>query len=634
MRLPLFAPQLPEWVVNADYKIATTEQEIIDALQDLDSSEEIALDTETTGLSKQFDRVVGISMSGEIATGYYFPIRHNDTELNISQELVDKYLVPYINERDFVFHSSQYDLAMLSHEGMYPGVHADVVFIARVYNPLGNNRLKALGERELGLGVVELADLISDSDIKFNMFTPEYCFRYACQDSDLTLRLRRMWKDQDRVTPYIHQLEMDIIPVIRDMELQGFPVNIEKARVHAAQADTRLAELEKSIFDYAGMSFNIGASDQLGDVLFNKLGLTPGGKTKTGKPSVDKKVLKNMTGDHKIIPLLVEWKSLGKMKSSFYAPYFERLDKQQSSTIYSNFNPWAARTGRFGSNDVALQQVSKPIKEIFIPEKGHYLADCDYSQIEYRIFASMCKDPFMIQAYMEGRDLHEATADRIREYLGLSPDDEISEENRRKAKTLNFSVLFGSGYKNVAAQLGCSEQYAKELIDEYYEQFPAIAEWKEKMHMDAINNGYCETVFGRKRRIPELDVYSPELYEYTKTGLPYGASKETRTKFYRLLHGLRVAVNTPVQGSAADIFKVALRRYGKSIKTQLPVHLHAVVHDSFVFSVREDVEPVEFQGLIKGVMEIEIPDFVPLVIDCSFGYDWKNQVSLEKFQRR
>jgi DNA polymerase-1 len=239
----------------------------------------------------------------------------------------------------------------------------------------------------------------------------------------------------------------------------------------------------------------------------------------------------------------------------------------------------------------------------------------------------------MMNAFLSGKDMHTATAERLRKHLGLDETEPITDEKRKKAKTLNFSVLFGSGDRNVASQLQCSVKEARALIAEYYKQFPTVTAWKEQMHQAAIDKGYCETRFGRRRYISELDYYSPELYAYTKTGagLPRTADQWTKDKFYKLLHGLRIAVNTPIQGTAADIFKVALRRLDKEILQKMPVKLHAVVHDSFILSVDESVDPSHIESVLKSITEIKIPDYVPIVMDVKFGYNWKNMVKLDKF---
>ena len=633
MQLPLFKSRHPQWVEAANYQICRTRDEIVAALEYLRGKDILALDVETTGLEPYKDKLVGISISAEFGQGYYFPIRHIQPGVNIGQVLVENLISPFIGSRAFIFHNSKFDLQFLMKDGIYPKVMSDTLFLARIEDPFRDNGLKPLGESLLGLEVVELKDLVADDDYRFQYFTPQEAFRYACQDSDLTLRVHGILQDNKQLTEYIENLEMGIVPTIARMELNGFPVDIEKAKVHYSNASKRLTELEQAIYSHAGTSFNIGSGDQLADVLFHQLGLKSTSTTKTGKPSTGDKALKSIKGSHPIIELILEYKEQNKLISGFYGPYFERLDNQGSSRIYSQFNPTGARTGRFSSSNVNLQQVSPAVKEIFLCEPDHYLVEADYSQIEYRIFASMCQDPFMVEAYLKGEDFHEATANRIRTYLDIPDGGAISKDNRRKAKTLNFSVLFGSGDRNVASQLGCDQAEAKELIAEYYRQFPTISGWKEKMHRSAAEKGYCETAFGRKRFIPEMDMFNEELYRYTNpdVGLPYRASDITKDKFYKLLHGMRVAVNTPVQGTAADIFKVALRRLDKHVLSQIPVILHAVVHDSYIMSVHKSVDPAEFKALLEKIMEIEIPNFVPIVMDVEFGHDWKNVMSLEKF---
>lgn len=631
MQIPLFKPPVPRWIQEADYHLCKTREDVEFALDSLLEGEFIALDTETSGLSVFAHKLVGISMSNRVGSAYYFPLGHERGD-NLPESVVQDLLVPFIDDRSFVFHNGQFDVGFLQNRGMKPKVLSDTLFLARSYDFRRDNRLKPLGESMLGLEVIELKDLSAGSDFNFSYFTPEYAYRYACQDADLTYRLYLQLRKQDKVTDYIHRLEMDIVPAIAAMETIGFPVDLEKAKVHHYNTKVNLVELEEAIYSFAGMSFNIGSSDQLAFVLFDKLKLTSTRQTDSGKVSTNDKALKDIEESHPIVPLLIKWRKLQKMDSSFYTPYFRRLDDQGVSRIYSHFNPMGARTGRFSSSDANLQQVSPPVKEIFVPEKGCYLVDADYSQIEYRIFASMCKDPFMIQAFLDGKDMHWATTDRLRHVLGLEPDEEISEAVRKKGKTLNFSVLFGAGDRNVASQLQCSVPEAKALIEEYYKQFPTVSEWKERMHRDAVSKGYCETRFGRRRYISELDYFDESLYEYTKTGLPRGADKWTKDKFYKLLHGLRIAVNTPVQGTAADIFKVALRRVDREILQKYPVKLHALVHDSFIFSVDESIDPEWFAEKLCSITEIPIPDYVPILMDTKFGYNWKNMSKLDRFK--
>lgn len=633
MQIPLFKPPVPQWIEEAGYNLCITDAEVKNALNQLDSGEFIALDVETSGLKAFRDKLVGISMSSGVGQGFYFPLNH-ERGVNIDPDVFETWLVPFISNRSFVFHNGQFDYGFLQKAGMTPTILSDTLFLARSYDYRRDNRLKPLSESMLGLDVIELMDLSEGDNFNFAYFSPEESYLYACQDADLTYRLYLQMRNQEKVTDYIHRLEMDIVPPIASMESLGFPVDLAKAKVHHQTTRDRLKELEAAIHSYAGMSFNIGSSEQLIYVLFDKLGLQPTRHTDSGKISTGEKSLKDIKNDHPIVPLLLEWREMQKMDSSFYTPYFRRIEDQGVSRIYSHFNPLGARTGRFSSSDVNLQQVSKSVKEIFVPEDGYYLVEADYSQIEYRIFASMCRDPYMMQAFMDGKDMHLATTERLRPFLGLGPDEEITDDIRKKGKTLNFSVLFGSGDRNVAGQLQCSVQEARALINAYYEQFPTVADWKERMQRDAVAAGYCETKFGRRRYISQLDYFDESLYQYTKTGLPRDADQHTKDRFYKLLHGLRIAVNTPVQGTAADIFKVALRRLQRDVLSKMDVKLHAIVHDSFIMSVHESIDPEEFTNKLRSITEIQIPDYVPILMDVKFGYNWKTLVELEEFKEK
>jgi len=631
MQIPLLAPTYPEWIRNADYSICKTKEEVQSAFEKLEEHNVIALDTETTGLNPNEDRLVGLSLSGKIGEAFYIPINHSGEDENIGNEATE-ILKSFLRSKAFLFHNAKFDYKFLLELGVEVDIMCDTMFLAS-YLSLERKGLKYLGANLLGLETVEITDLIQatskKSNINFNYLPPEKCYEYACQDADLTLRLFYTLNPKAQVPDFIMKLEMDLIPIIAEMELNGFPIDLPKAEQHNENVKKRLEVLKKEITADAGIEFDIDSPAQLAGILYERLGLKSTRTTAKGSPSTGIAALKDLKDSHPIVEKLIEWRKLTKLSNAFYGRYFSDLEKTGSNNIYSNFHPWGTRSGRFSSSDVNLQQVSKEVKEIFVPSPGHYLIEADYSQIEFRVFASMSKDPTMMRACIEERDMHRATAAMVFD----KSEEAITDFERQKGKTLNFSILFGAGPANVADQLGISKYEASQLLDKYLDKMPEIKSWKEKTERFAGENGYCETAFGRKRSINEMS-YFDRYYSLMKYDRKVYLTPEDKDKIRVLSHGLRIAINTPIQGTAADIFKIALRRLHRSLLSKTDIKLMAVVHDSVILSVPKNINPRTVYLKLKEAMEFTIEGFVPIKIDIEFGKNWKTTSPLEEFMEK
>ena len=629
MQIPLIKPTIPDWIRQADYSIVVDLVAAEGMIKDLESCPLVALDTETTGLNTRKDELVGISLCGKVGKAYYIPIRHKYG--NIDRGILKSVIYPYLESNKFIFHNSKFDYQVLLKEGIEVGIENDTFFLAS-YLDLHRRKLKELGVDLLSLDTITLEDLIQSrkkSDgFRFDYFAPDYAYEYACQDADLTLRVYHSLVDVAAVPPKLLQLELDLIPIITYMEWNGFAVNLQKAQVHHQLTRDKLEEVRETVHRMAGFEFDIASPQQLSYVLFEKLGLKSPYETPKGKPSTNEASLQEMEGAHPIIAKILEFRKLAQLMGLFYDPYVSTISQTGESRIFSNFHPWGTATGRFSSSGPNLQQVPKTVREIFIPELGHYLVEADYSQIEYKVFASLCKDPTMVAACEAGMDMHKATAAMM---FDKDPED-VTDQERNQGKTLNFSILFGAGPGKLCKAFGISMDKAVKLRDTYFEKLPSVKSWKEQTEIEAGKNGYCETVFGRRRIISEME-YFKDYYQYFQTPkLRRGLSDEDVEKVRRLGHGLRIAINAPIQGTAADIFKTALRRLYNRVLSGGQVRLLAIVHDSVILSVPMDINPRIIYEKLKECMELNIPDFVPIKVDVKFGQNWKNMVDMETFE--
>ncbi len=395
------------------------------------------------------------------------------------------------------------------------------------------------------------------------------------------------------------EIEMPLLPVLLDMELTGIKIDIEFMRKLSAEILERMREVEKEIYQIAGIEFNIASPKQLREVLLERLKLPLGKKKKTGF-STDAEVLEALAPQHEIARKILEWRELSKSKGTYIDVLPKLADKK--GRVHTSFNQCITATGRLSSSEPNLQNIpirgewAKKIRQAFIAEEGYLLVSADYSQIELRILAHISGDKALIEAFQRGEDIHILTASSI---FGV-PLEQVNEELRRKGKTVNFGIVYGISELGLAKELGISEEKAREYIDQYFQRFPGVKEYVARTIEGATKDGYVRTILGRKRPLPELL-----------------SSNKMRREF-----GKRAAINAPIQGSAADLIKLAMIRIHKKFKERnLPARLLLQVHDELLIEVREDMVE-EAKGILKEEMENVYPLSVPLVVKIGEGINW------------
>jgi DNA polymerase-1 len=436
-------------------------------------------------------------------------------------------------------------------------------------------------------------------------FDPEEVRVYACEDADITLRLYKILGDKlanDELNEIAEQLEFPLIEVLAKMEMNGILLDREMLEKLSASLRDELLELEQKIYDKAGTEFNINSPKQLGEVMFDKMGLPAGKKTKTGQYSTAESVLKKLAKDYEMPDFILEYRALSKLKST-YVDALPKLINDETGRIHTDFNQHIAATGRLSSSNPNLQNIpirtkrGREIRKAFIADEGFKLLSADYSQVELRVIASMSGDENMIQAFNNDEDIHSRTA---KEIFDLDSLDDVTSDHRRKAKEVNFGIPYGVSAYGLANRLGISNDEGKKMIDQYFERFPGILEYINETKAFAKEHGYVKTLMGRRRYISDIN-----------------ASNWNRRSFAE-----RTAINMPIQGTAADIIKQAMIDIQKYLESnELHTRMLLQVHDELIFEVPEDETdsvPQKLKELMESAYELDCP----LKVDMGLAKNW------------
>jgi DNA polymerase-1 len=428
---------------------------------------------------------------------------------------------------------------------------------------------------------------------------------YACQDADLTLQLSSLfWPKvkEKKLDSLYRKFELPLIEVLADMEMWGVKIDTKALKKLSSELEYELGHLRKKIYDISGEEFNINSPQQLAHILFDKLSLPASRKTKMTKSySTNVNILQELAPKYPIAQHTLEYRQLTKLKSG-YADSLPLLLNPETGRIHTSYNQTVTATGRLSSSDPNLQNIpvrgdlGLRFREAFIPAQGHLFLSADYSQIELRVLAHLSKDPSLIETFLHDRDVHEETAERVFGSTSILPD----QEKRRRAKIINFSMVYGASAFSLAKELETSTSEAQDFIDLYYEKYPKVHEFLEKKVKDAQKKGFSETLFGRKRQVPELQ------------------HKDKMTQ----QAGRRIALNTPIQGSAADLMKKAMIDIWREMKKKgLQSKMILQVHDELVFEV-PDKEKDEVEILVQERMENVFRLKAPLKVHLSWGVNW------------
>ncbi len=591
-----------------EYHLADTPEKRAALIAQLAQETSICFDSETTNIDANLAELVGLSFSIKPHTGWYVPIPADQKE---AKAVVDEFRPIFENEKiEKIGQNIKYDALMLKWYGVQlKGTWYDTMIVHYLMEPELRHGMDYLSETYLKYSPVSIETLIGKGAKQLSMrdVRVERVAEYAAEDADVTLQLRNYFAPklkEEGLQELYDTMEEPLIKVIVDMEFEGIRIDGDYLREYSVELGRSIAALEQKIYEDAGMQFNIASPKQIGEVLFDKMKIPyKGAKTKTGQYSTDEAKLAELAAEFPFVAEILNHRGLSKLKST----YVDALPLQvnpKTGRVHSSFNQALAATGRLSSNNPNLQNIpiktpeGAKVREAFIPrDENHVLLSADYSQIELRLIAEISGDEAMIEAFQKGQDIHRATAAKV---YGV-PYEEVTSEQRRNAKTVNFSIIYGAGATNVSQQLGIKRTEAKELIDNYFKQYQGLNSYMEKTVEGARENGYVKTLLGRRRYLRDID---------SRNSLARSVAE-------------RVAINTPIQGTAADLIKAAMINIHRALgATDLTTKMILQVHDELVFDVPND-EVDKVKPIIEELMRNAIPNLkVPILVEMGTGKNW------------
>ena len=584
-------------------------QELLAALQ---KETRFAFDTETTGLDPLRADLVGLSFAVNPGSAWYVPVAHR--YLGVPEQLPLENVLAAIRplltspQHLKIGQNLKYDILVLARAGVeVTGPLYDTMLASYLANPAAKSHgMDNLAAELLDYRTISYREVAGSgkNQICFDEVEVEKATVYAAEDADITLRLyeklRPMVAEQQQEKLF-NDVEMPLLQILAGMEQAGIRIDPDLLGRLSAELEKKMAVLEKQIHQMAGGPFNIGSPKQLGEVLFERLGLSKGKKTKTGW-STDVEVLNNLAEEHEIAAKILDYRSLAKLKGT-YTDALPKLIHPETGRIHTSFNQAITATGRLSSSDPNLQNIpirteeGRRIREGFIPSESCLLLSADYSQVELRILAHMADESALKEAFARGEDIHRRTASEV---LGLFPEM-VTDEQRRQAKAINFGVIYGMSAFGLAKQLGIGRREAQQFIDTYFDRYPGIRTFMDSCIDEARDKQYVTTLLGRRCAIPEIN---------SKNGAVRGYAE-------------RNAINYPVQGSAADIIKVAMVHIARRLAAEgMKTRMLLQVHDELVFDVPE-AEQEEVSALVREEMEGAVELTVPLLVEVGIGRNWR-----------
>ena len=593
--------------IDTDYQLVDTEEKRREFIQKLLTTEILAIDTETTGTEPMEAELVGMSFSDAENRAWYVPVPPDREE---ALKIVNELRPLYENAQSVkVGQNIKYDMIVLQNYGVrVQGPLFDTMIAHYVLQPELRHNMDYLAEIYLHYRTIHIDQLIGPrgkGQKNMRDLTPTEVYRYACEDADVTLKLKNVLEKELKaqgVEHLFYEIEMPLVPVLVNIESNGVRLDTEALKQSAAHFNARIRQIEEDIYALAGETFNIASPKQVGEVLFDRLKLMQKPKkTKTGQYVTSEEVLESLRGKHDIVGKILEHRGLKKLLGT-YVEALPQLINPRTGRVHTSFNQAVTATGRLSSSNPNLQNIpirdedGKEIRKAFIPDDGCEFFSADYSQIELRIMAHLSQDPNMIEAFVKGHDIHAATAAKIYK-IGIN---EVTSDMRRKAKTANFGIIYGISVFGLAERMNVSRQEAKELIDGYFATYPCVKAYMDRSIDVAREQGYVETIFHRKRYLPDINSRNAVVRGYAE----------------------RNAINAPIQGSAADIIKVAMARiYQRFQSNNLKAKMILQVHDELNFSV-PTAEKELVQKIVIEEMENAYRMHVPLKADCGWGKNW------------
>ena len=598
--------------VKNSYKCITTKEGLKKLIKDATKAETVAIDTETTGLDYIDSELVGISLSFKAGEGFYIPIGHKDDSTpQLALDYVLAELKPLLenNDKKFIGQNIKFDKNVLSKYGVnISSIKNDTMMMSYVLDASATrHNLDALASFYLGYKTSTFEEVAGKGvkQVTFDQVPIEAATNYAAEDADITLRLYDELSPKlesiDSLNKLNEEIEIPLIEVLSNMERNGAILNAKILNAQSKDLESRIKKLEKKAYKIAGEEFNLGSTKQLREIFFEKLGYKVIKKTPGGQPSTDEKVLAELAEEYELPKVLLEHRTLSKLKST----YTDKLPDQISSLsgkVHTSFHQAVTTTGRLSSSDPNLQNIpirtedGRRIRQAFEPSKGNKFISADYSQIELRVMAHLSKDPGLLSAFQDGEDVHSKTASEVFN-VGI---DDVTPDLRRNAKAINFGLIYGISAFGLGKQLSITRNLAAEYMAMYFEKYPRVKEYMESTKESASQNGYVETLFGRRLYLREINASNPMRRQASE----------------------RAAINAPVQGTAADIMKIAMIKMHQSLekeKSQAQIILQ--VHDELILDTPEKEIDKVVNLTTEAMMGAAQLD-VPLEIDIGIGDNW------------
>ncbi|MDK2597119.1 DNA polymerase I [Pseudoalteromonas obscura] len=606
------APQ-PEIVGN--YETILTSEQLNIWVEKLKGAEVMAFDTETTSLDYMQADLVGMSFAVEAGEAAYLPLTHDymGAPEQLDKQLVFELLQPILEDHSIkkVGQNLKYDKSVLARAGItLNGIEFDTMLESYVFNSVGTRHdMDSLALKFLGHKNISFEDIAGKGkkQLTFNQIELEKAAPYAAEDADITLRLHQhLWplvEKEASLVSVFRDIELPLINVLSDMERTGVKIDSTMLGEQSLEIEKRLAELEQEAYELAEEEFNLSSTKQLQAILFEKQGLPILKKTPKGAPSTAEEVLQELAHDYPLPKLIIEHRGLAKLKST-YTDKLPKLINDETLRVHTSYHQAVTATGRLSSTDPNLQNIpirneaGRRIRQAFVADENHVILAADYSQIELRIMAHLSQDKGLLSAFAEGKDVHSATASEVFSV----PLEDVTSDMRRKAKAVNFGLIYGMSAFGLARQLDIPRNEAQHYMDKYFERFPGVLEYMESTREKAAEQGYVETLFGRRLYLPDIKARN-------------GARRKAAE---------RAAINAPMQGTAADIIKKAMIKVHQWLQehSQDEIKLLMQVHDELVFEVKAD-KVTEFSEHICCLMSEAAALDVPLVVEADHGDNWE-----------
>ena len=606
------APATPE--IETNYQTITTDAELDAWLQRLAKAPLFAFDTETTSLNYSQAEIVGVSFAIEPGEAAYVPLAHDylgaPEQLDRDQTLAK--LKPLLEDPSHhkVGQNLKYDKNVLANHGItLEGIAEDTMLESYVLNSVASRHdMDSLARKYLGLDTIKFETIAGKGakQLTFNQIDLEQAAPYAAEDADITLRLHQTLRPRldglGRLAEVYNTIELPLVPVLSRMEQRGALVDAERLAVQSKELAARMEELQAAAYEEAGEEFNLGSPKQLQAIFYDKMGLPVIKKTPKGAPSTAEPVLQELAHEHALPRLILEHRSLSKLKST-YTDSLPGMISARSGRVHTSYHQAVAATGRLSSSEPNLQNIpirtaqGRRIRQAFIAPEGYKLMAADYSQIELRIMAHLSGDEGLLTAFANGEDIHRATAAEV---FGVALED-VSDDQRRSAKAINFGLIYGMSAFGLARQLDVERKVAQQYIDRYFERYPGVLRYMDDIRKQAHDDGYVETLFGRRLYLPEINARNKQMQQAAE----------------------RTAINAPMQGTAADIIKRAMITVEEWLLSEHPDDARMImqVHDELILEVREDAVERVREGLVAR-MSAAAELRVPLLVEAGVGDSW------------